>query len=324
MRKEYSFATYYRVLGMIFILLCHFTQESINPYLNMSAQFFNIGVDMFIILSGFLFGTRIGQMGNTIQWLKRRFKRIYVPYELFIATLFVIHLFYDKNVLKLDWLWLSLGLQGSVVGILGAEQTWFITSILLCYLATPILDKCSAGSNHRRNVIKGILMIAPAMLALIPQAYVSVVLSPICWYGVAFLAGSEFEGIRIHTRGFFRAFLIMCGSFCVRLVARMLIDGTILYDRIVTSYTQVIAAFAMFYIVAYLTQEKPMGLIMRFVSSISFEVYLYHYMFCVGPVRLFSLTENWLVECCLVTIISIVISCSMKKVSDRVAKRILV
>lgn len=60
MRNEYNFATYYRVLGMLFILLCHFTQESSNIYLNMSAQFFNIGVDIFIILSGFLFGIRGG------------------------------------------------------------------------------------------------------------------------------------------------------------------------------------------------------------------------------------------------------------------------
>ena len=56
--KQYGFATYFRVLGVILILLCHFVQQSTNTYLNLTAQFFNIGVNMFFILSGFLFGIR--------------------------------------------------------------------------------------------------------------------------------------------------------------------------------------------------------------------------------------------------------------------------
>ena len=58
--SKYGFATYYRALGTLFILLCHFTSQSSNQILDMSAQFFNIGVEMFIILSGFLFGIRGG------------------------------------------------------------------------------------------------------------------------------------------------------------------------------------------------------------------------------------------------------------------------
>lgn len=322
MRHEYNFATYYRVLGMIFILLCHFTQESSNPYLNMLAQLFNIGVPMFIILSGFLFGIQGGQNSNAIQWLKKRFKRIYIPYELFVVMLLIIHLFLSQHVLKWDWLWLILGVQGSVVGIQGAEQTWFITSILLCYLVTPMFDKCCAGSNDRKNVIKGILMITPAILALIPPAYVCTLYAPICWYGLAYFAGNESKRIRMSAKGVFYALLILCCSFGIRLIARMMIDGTILYDRIVTSYTQAMAAFAIFYSIAFFTKEKQTGRGIILLSSISFEVYLYHYMFCVGPVRLFSLTGNWLIDCCLVTIITVVIASFMKIVSNRIAKGI--
>lgn len=58
--KNYNFAIWLRVAAMFSILLCHFVQQSQNSYLNMSAQFFNIGVELFIILSGFLFGIRGG------------------------------------------------------------------------------------------------------------------------------------------------------------------------------------------------------------------------------------------------------------------------
>ena len=58
--KKLSFVTWLRAIGVIFILLCHYVQQSQNAILNISAQFFNIGVELFIILSGFLFGIRGG------------------------------------------------------------------------------------------------------------------------------------------------------------------------------------------------------------------------------------------------------------------------
>lgn len=223
--------------------------------------------------------------------------------------------------MRWDWLWLILGMQGSIVGVQGAEQTWFISSILLCYLATPIFAKCCA-ENYSRNITKGVLSVMPVILALAAPAYVSTVYVPICWYGLAYFIGSEATRIQLCTKGAFCAFLTMCSAFGVRLIARMMVDGTILYDRIVVSYTQVIAAFAMFYIVAYLAIEKPVGCCVRWLGAISFEVYLYHYMFCVGPVRLFSLAGNWLIDCCIVTIITVSIASIMKIVSDKIAKGI--
>ena len=60
MKKDIQFADVIRFLGVILILLCHYTEQSTSVLLNMSAQFFNIGVPIFIILSGFLFGVRDG------------------------------------------------------------------------------------------------------------------------------------------------------------------------------------------------------------------------------------------------------------------------
>lgn len=59
-RKNYYFATWLRAAATISILLCHYVAQSQYAILNMSAQFFNIGVEIFIILSGFLFGVRKG------------------------------------------------------------------------------------------------------------------------------------------------------------------------------------------------------------------------------------------------------------------------
>lgn len=79
MKKDIQFAEVIRFLGVILILLCHYTEQSVNVLLNMSAQFLNIGVSIFIILSGFLFGVREGGK-NALSWYIRRIKRIYIPY----------------------------------------------------------------------------------------------------------------------------------------------------------------------------------------------------------------------------------------------------
>ena len=317
--KQYGFATYFRVLGVILILLCHFVQQSTNTYLNLTAQFFNIGVNMFFILSGFLFGIRGGQ-NNVLPWYKKRVKRIYIPYELFIIFLLIVHCCCRLNVLKIDWLFLVLGLQGSVVGVLGAEQTWFITALLLCYLVTPVISRLLRTSDKTKRIVF-VIFLLPTILGLIPDDCVFTLIAPICWYTVAYFAGMKYDKIQITKNKAIAAFLLMCMSFTVRILSRFCIDGTIIYNHMVVGYTQTIAAFCIFYIVAWLTKKRTAGRIISFISVISFEIYLYHYMFTVGPVQLFGLTGNWILDSLVVTIITISLAFGMNKLSRYITRK---
>lgn len=67
-RKEIYFATWLRAFAAIMILLCHLTTFSGSRVLAPLGQFFNIGVEIFIVLSGFLFGTGGGttQIANSM------------------------------------------------------------------------------------------------------------------------------------------------------------------------------------------------------------------------------------------------------------------
>lgn len=323
---QYNFATYYRVIGTISILICHFVQQSSNIYLNMSAQFFNIGVSMFFILSGFLFGIRDGISQNVLYWYGKRIKRIFIPYELFVIVLCIVHLVCGLNVLNIDWLWVVLGLQGSVVGVLGGEQTWFITAILACYLVTPLIDKIflwSKKSINRKYIVITIIILLPMLFALFPLSFVFTLFAPICWYALAFLIGQEFYKIRLSKKYAVVAILIMCFAFGMRLIAKLYLDGTIWYDKIATGYNHTLAAFCIFYIVAFVFQNKKPGKFILLMSNISFEVYLYHYMFCVGPISLFEVTNVWLINCLIVFIITFLISIIMNRVATFVTKKIM-
>lgn len=56
--KNLSFLTWIRATSAIMILVCHYVEQNSNAYIRMFAQFLNIGVHLFFILSGFLAGYR--------------------------------------------------------------------------------------------------------------------------------------------------------------------------------------------------------------------------------------------------------------------------
>lgn len=80
--KQTAFILYLRTFSVLSILLCHLVQANPSSYVQMTAQFFNIGVELFIIISGFCFGLQ-GKIDDWKKWYGKRVQRIYIPYELF-------------------------------------------------------------------------------------------------------------------------------------------------------------------------------------------------------------------------------------------------
>ena len=289
----------------------------------MTAQFLNIGVPIFIILSGFLFGVREGGK-NVLSWYIKRIKRIYIAYELFVIILAVITLLCGGNIITRDWLFLVLGLQGSVVGVNGAEQTWFITALLFCYLLTPAIRSIVLKVCESRNKIiiyTVIILMIPILLSFIPPSFVYTLFIPFFWYALAYLIGYKFTEIKLTSIGTVCSFGLMILAFGIRILMRMKFDGSYLYDRITVSYTQAIAAFCIFYIIAYIFKNRKANRLVLWISGISFEMYLYHYMFTVGPIKLFGISGDWIIDCIVVTIIVVIIFIIMNKCSAAITRK---
>lgn len=78
-----------RILSMVSIILCHLVQELNNITIAKTAQFFNVGVYIFLFLSGWLYGQK--NIQNISEWFIGRVKRVLIPMWIFILFLFVIH-----------------------------------------------------------------------------------------------------------------------------------------------------------------------------------------------------------------------------------------
>lgn len=82
---------YIRVGSMLAIVICHVLQV----YSNRWAFVFNIGVQVFLALSGYLYGKRI--IANWKQWTIGRVKRVYVPMFLFLIVVLPFYLIFHRE-----------------------------------------------------------------------------------------------------------------------------------------------------------------------------------------------------------------------------------
>ena len=311
--KKLHHITWLRTLSTLSILCCHLVPHSSSALLNMSAQFWNIGVQIFFIISAML-AAAVDFEKDVFRWYKKRLKRIYTAWIPFVLVLFCVHATIGKNLLDLDWIWLALGLQGTIVGVQGAEQTWFISALLLCYLITPIASKC------RKAWIRGLWFVIPAVVACFDISPLSTISSCACFYILALTS----ETIRkpLEKRKLLLAILAVCGLFAVRVIVRAFADGTILYDGIVAGYTHWLAAYLLVRLGTTVFSERKPWKCVQTINDLSFEIYLYHYMLIVGPISLMGLTPFWLTDCVLVAIVTLCAAWVAKRFAEKLSVRL--
>ena len=140
-KKSISFL---RIFATISILCCHLLPRFNSTMLQMSAQFFNVGVEIFLILSGFLYGKRkISDKITYKKWLIKRAKRILIPMYLFLIILLIISLVRETNTSIINWIVYIFNLQAMEIYLNGAEHLWYLTIAMFCYFITIPLDMYS-------------------------------------------------------------------------------------------------------------------------------------------------------------------------------------
>ncbi len=149
--RDYSISCV-RFIAMCLIFICHIMQRNSISSVILGVQiewafWFNVGVQMFLFISGYLYGTR--SKIDTISFYKKAFPKILIDYYVFIVIMLVIigiSPLLDigiKGTLKL------LTFSGTVPGF---GHLWFIPTILFCYLITPILFDITCVIDKKRNI----------------------------------------------------------------------------------------------------------------------------------------------------------------------------
>ena len=141
-------------VGAICIILCHSVGRGVlmPGYVTQIMDYCNIGVDIFLFLSGLglyysLLSWVKNERGGVIRWYSIRYKKLLIPYSIVIVPLFFI-----KCLLGLTT-WSNALLDYTTLSFWTSHRSaWFVALIIPLYLIAPILYLLKQKTQKNKKV----------------------------------------------------------------------------------------------------------------------------------------------------------------------------
>ncbi len=308
MKKDYTISAL-RIFSMTFIVLCHVINfyPFIPGYQHLS-EVFNVGVQVFLLISGFLYGNKT--VGNYKKWYFGRIKKLVVPVSLIAAIDIIIlycmghktdvvtvfaYLFNLQGLLFLNWSFFSK----FITEITNLGPLWFATIIMLCYLLIPVLQKVrgkymdkSKNKKYTSIILAGggiyLLTILINMTGIIALGYFAVFITG---YLAAVL---EFKASSTN----FKTVVLFSFATIIIQVFRIIIRSKLSHGAVYSAYVSIshaVLGFWIFYMFFWLSKVLPSFFnrimstkAMNYLDKKSYYIYLVHGLFCMGGVNTFN------------------------------------
>ena len=277
-RYDYSIS-FTRICAMFFIIICHLGSHFGSVFVG---QLFNVGVPIFYLISGYLYGNT--KIKNVRTWLCKRLIRLYIPLLVWGMCIFSIRIIRGNALPSLkENIFFLLNLHGLNFLFYNmpdlALGPWFFTVIMFCYFFVAAYQRL----EQRHRIVNRIFhyggIIVLGVFVILAFWGVSLPISFLVGYGlkkrtilekrrpyniiVAIVVAIIAVGLRLGTKGF--------------------IDGTVLYDQVIVVVSHCMLSTAFFIGVRWLFElfEKQMedissSAVMRWLDKISIYVYISH------------------------------------------------
>lgn len=313
---------------MLSIIICHIFQELNNEL----AYWFNVGVQIFVFTSGFLYGSK--NIENIRNFYIKRVKRILIPYYAFLFFIFIYYYIFKSEFINLKLtITTLLGLQLFGNSIKGLGHLWFVPLIMICYIITPLLEKYYEKLSKYSNLkFWGIILI-----------------TLILFQGIAFIPGMNFN-ITINIAVYILGYVISRKSYTHQLTINKIkkiglgllgisillsiikiisyIDISIYIKKLfslIGEYKNVFIGIA-FFLLIYVFGEKKKDFIkskrvlkvLYFFDRYSYYIYITHLIFILGPSSLLYVTSNIFINCILIFICIIISAIILNKITEKI------
>ena len=279
-----------RIWAMLSIVVCHLFQA----YHHSLAGVFNVGVQVFLVLSGYLYGRK--QIDDWRQWWKRRFDRVYIPYFIFLSCTIPLYFFFHPEAMRWEWLpvyYLNLdGFRyllghtpiGQSISIDGLRHVWFLTAIMFAYFSTYGLQKIRAHSHERPCLVVLSILVGLGYLFL-PMR----VMFTLAWvYLYAF--GYLLSGMKDAASFKVLLLLILTATIVYTLITRDIFFWSPTY-RLLHDAAGIAAVVVGVPILSALSIKRlPPAL--QILDRYSFHIYLVHFIVMCGPFSMAHLTPS--------------------------------
>lgn len=277
-----------RLLAMLSIIACHFCQYYNSEW----AWWLNVGVQVFFIISGYLYGSK--SIDEPILWLKKRFVKILIPYYIFLSLAIVGYLAVSPDMLGFGNIISSYLVVGTIKGI---SHLWFVSYILFCYIITPYLAAIRDYLSNKN------LLFSIGSIVVIFGVY-SII--EILIYGY-FRPGR----VGCYILGYFTAvfvkrigakFLHLC--FWISLIPTIISNYVYCYIHYlqgqemkgalvhITDYSHAFLGYSLTTLSMLVFIKIKGSRILDYSDQYSYEIYLVHQLFILSPLTLLTTTNN--------------------------------
>lgn len=321
--KDYKLSVI-RLVAMLLVIMCH-TFEQLGSLgkgdeLGILGNYCAVGVQIFLILSGFLYGKRKNLFAerNYGIFVWRNCRKILSKYYTYIL-LFVLPLTFwlRPEILNVSRIWKVLTCSAMFEGI---QHLWYIPYILVCYLLTPLLWDIKEYARSRSKVIFCfVFLISIVLTEILGRAYGSYFVS--AWINCYILGFylPDFWGMRQEKKsGYITAFIVVLSivlnvySYKVRYVVLPDVADTFIKEicNYYINYSKCILAIAVFLVLYLGVKENRIvrGKISRLLDAsdkYSYDIYLVHMMYVKGMLSVLDITDYLVVNLILMVVIII-------------------
>jgi peptidoglycan/LPS O-acetylase OafA/YrhL len=300
-----SFAIkYIRVGAMLAIVSCHMFQACANQW----AYVLNIGVQVFLALSGYLYGKKI--VTNWGQWAVGRIKRVYLPMFLFLIAVLPFYLIFHREIFSWKAYTMNYAnLQGIMFAtggemLSGIRHLWFITAIMFAYLTTPVLQRLSKFAKWLFPMVLGcvgiLYIVAPMPLVFLAS-----------WF---FLYAICYLYVHLNQTKWYDMGLLVLELLLILLVCIHTDVLNIYFNPLNRLFHDVSGIFVVLFGIRLLSKINIKGVpkIVDWLDRYSFQIFIVHYFFLIGPFSMVHLTDsvflNLTISCVTILITTIVFS----------------
>ena len=280
-----------RYIAMNFIVACHVLQYCDNEL----AWWFNCGVQIFICISGFLYGQR--RIDNGYSFIKRRFIKILSSYYVCLLIDVVLLYIFSDQVVDIKDIILMVFCKGTIAGL---GHLWFVGTILFCYLLTPILSQVYEFQNRKNFKIEFFSFCVCLCIVVqihLPQFNPIWILCYICGYSIGKLKLKDEKWL-------YKASLLFVPTSIifniVKIYMKYILKITLKNDALNSLYARYgnlchlllgVSLFFILYVIykKFLQHISGIAHILKLSDKYSYDIYLAHHIYILGPLSILSL-----------------------------------
>lgn len=299
-----------RIIAMILIVSCHITQGYDQPI----AFILNVGVQLFFLISGFLYGKV--ELPSAINFYWKRFVKIYIPF--IVVVLLFVGIYKIFGVELVSWKQLLpyiFNMQAFAKPIEGFNHMWFLSVIMICYIITPVVKYLL---KNRPYLFLLLLVLASVAEFVFLQKMYSIA-AWVLLYCIGMCMGCfDTKIIRVSTT------IVSCVGLAIMMLffqLQHLTDPAWAHYSVWLHCVLAISLFVVLYtILSKLAFRLPKCL--QFVNNISYEVYLIHHILILGPLSLLFVTPSKTINILLILIITFVLSYALSQLMNLIKRKI--